>query len=92
MRALEYHFRVHLDPSGLWAECMELEGCIARSDKGTIEDLKLNSEDVLNTYLDKPQIDSLFPLPYCNLDGEDIFKVPVKPYIAFAMMRDIYFP
>jgi hypothetical protein len=29
---MKYHFKVHKEMSGFWAECLELNGCITQAD------------------------------------------------------------
>lgn len=83
---MKYHFRIHNDPDGLWAECNELEGCRTQSEKGTMEDLNKNMEEALNLYLDEPDPNRLFPLPAEMPAGGDMAEVPVEPRIAFALL------
>ncbi len=83
---MKYHFQVHEDTDGLWAECVELEGC--RSQGDTFEELKENLSEALNLYLDEPAgSNMLFPLPDAALDGkQEIVPIEVDPTIAFAML------
>lgn len=81
-----YHFKIHKDKDGLWAECIELKGCITQASKNTMNDLFINMEEALNLYLDEPADSKvLFPLPKKNLKGINIVKVNVNPRIAFAL-------
>lgn len=76
-----YHFRIHNDPDGYWAEAIELKGCVTQGD--TLEELQENMREALNLYLDEPSgsgvVDSL-PNPAIN--GPDIARVQVEPRIA----------
>ncbi|NPV02156.1 MAG: type II toxin-antitoxin system HicB family antitoxin [Brevinematales bacterium] len=83
---MNYHFRIHKESDGLWAECIELEGCVTQSEKGTMDDLLNNMTIALNLYLDEPDYDMRFPSPDKNLAGDDIVEVPVEPGIAFALL------
>ena len=57
-----YHFKIHKDNDGLWAECLELEGCQTQAD--SMDELQENMKEVLNLFLSEP-IDSkmIFPMP-----------------------------
>jgi predicted RNase H-like HicB family nuclease len=82
-----YHFKVHKDPDGLWAECIELEGCVTQSEKNTMEDLRHNMAEALNLYLDEPASSKIItPYPKESVKGRNIEKVRVEPGIAFAML------
>jgi len=79
-----YHFKIHLEDKGYWAECLELEGCVTEAD--TKEKLIQNMEEALNLYLDEPDTSNMiFPLPNNKIKGKNIIDVPVNPKIAFAM-------
>ncbi len=76
-----YHFKIHRDPDGLWAECIELEGCVTQGDNDA--HLKEMMCEALNLHLDEPEdSDIVFPLPDPDLQGEDIVEVSVEPRIA----------
>lgn len=48
-----YHFKIHQEGKGFWAECIELPGCVTQGDSR--DELLENMQDVLNTYLEDPQ-------------------------------------
>ena len=81
-----YHFRIHKEKKGYWAECIELPGCRAQSDEMSA----LNEEcaEALNLYLDEPEDSKLiFPLPKTSLKpSPKIIAVEVKPEIAFSFL------
>ena len=80
-----YHFKIHKEGDGYWAECIELKGCVTQGD--TFKELEKNMEEALNLYLDEPDnSDVVFSLPNDEIEGEDIVEVPVNPKIAFAFM------
>lgn len=91
---MKYHFRVHKDDDGMWAECIELVGCITQSENAAMEELMKNMEEALNLYLDEPDQKIVFPLPDDSVKGNDIILVSVEPRIAFAIAlrheRDIH--
>ena len=70
-----YHFLVHKDKDGYWAECVELTGCNTQAD--TFEELQLMMFDALNLYLSDKQ--TAFPAP------KTIIKIPVNPEIAKSL-------
>lgn len=83
---MKYHFQIHEDPDGLWAECIELKGCITQSSKDTMDDLFEMMEEALNLYLDEPDPKIIFPLPDDTCKGSKIVEVHVQPKIAFALL------
>lgn len=83
-----YHFRIHHDDDGFWAECLELHGCSTQAD--TKEKLLKNAMEALNLYLEEPEDSSLsFPLPQEN-DAPDVIAVPVDPRIALSILLRKY--
>jgi len=83
-----YHFKIHKEPDGYWAECVELEGCVTQGD--SFNELQKNTEEALNLYLDEPDnSDVTFPMPDKEVKGENIVGVSVLPKIAFALMMRI---
>jgi antitoxin HicB len=80
---MKYHFKIHKEESGFWAECLELKGCRTQGD--TAEELDYNMKEVLNLYLSEPPESKLiFPLPKKHVRGSGIVQVPVEPGVAFA--------
>ena len=59
---MKYHFKIHKEKDGFWAECLELPGCFTEGD--TKEELFANMQDALNTYIEEPEDSKhLAPLP-----------------------------
>ncbi|MBF5059753.1 type II toxin-antitoxin system HicB family antitoxin [Candidatus Neptunochlamydia vexilliferae] len=83
---MHYHFKVHKETRGYWAECVELEGCVTQGN--TLKELQSNMEEALNLYLDEPSGSTfLAPLPNDKLDrSKKLVQVAVDPEIAFAFM------
>jgi predicted RNase H-like HicB family nuclease/DNA-binding XRE family transcriptional regulator len=83
---MNYHFLAHQDDDGVWAECLELPGCVTQSD--SFDTLLPMCKEALNLYLEEPpESEIVFPLPDMSLDGDDtLLKVPVEPEIALAML------
>jgi antitoxin HicB len=83
---MEYHFKIHSESDGFWAECIELDGCNTQAE--TQDELMSNMQEVLNLYLSEP-IDSkkIFPLPSTkHFNKKNIVTVEVNPSVAFAFL------
>lgn len=83
---MKYHFKIHKEGSGFWAECMELSGCVTQGD--SMKELKKNMEEALNLYIDEPESSKkLIPLPDESITKScSIIEVPVEPSIALSFM------
>ncbi|HKP94523.1 MAG TPA: helix-turn-helix domain-containing protein [Fibrobacteria bacterium] len=82
---MNYHFKIHKEKGGYWAECLELHGCWTQGENR--EHLALMMADVVSAYLDEPESSThMFPMPNPALKGRNIVEVPVDPKIAMAMM------
>jgi antitoxin HicB len=80
---MTYHFRIH-DEDGLWAECVELEGCVTQG-RDRVE-LDKNMYEALNLYLEEPESSTIvFPAPAPEPCGENVVAVEVDPCIAFSL-------
>ena len=80
---MKYHFKIHKDKTGYWAECVELEGCRTQADCKS--SLAKNMKEALDLYLDEPKDSTLIlPLQKKNIEAKNIAIVPVSPNIAFA--------
>ncbi len=81
---MKYHFKVHKEGKGYWAECLELEGCQTQADK--ISELEKNMKDALNLYLNE-ELDTklVFPLPKKKANGANIRVVSADPRVALAV-------
>jgi predicted RNase H-like HicB family nuclease/DNA-binding XRE family transcriptional regulator len=87
---MKYHFKIHREKEGFWAECLELDGCITQADNQ--EELYKNCEEALNLFLEEPTGSKIvFSLPDDSLDSEkDIIKIQVEPEIALAVLLRNY--
>ena len=82
---MRYHFKIHQEKKGFWAECIELRGCITQAD--TKKDLLENAAEALNLYLDEPETSKvIFPEPSEPGKRKNIIEIAVDPKIAFAMV------
>ena len=81
---MKYHFRIHKEGRGYWAECIEIEGCLTQGDSKA--ELLENMHEVLNLALDEPQGSKIiFPMPKKRVSGKGIAAVAVEPKIAFSL-------
>jgi len=82
-RKVTYHFRIH-DEDGLWAECVELAGCVTQG-RDRVE-LEKNMHEALNLYLEEPVSSTVvFPAPASIRPGRNVVAVGVDPSIAFSL-------
>jgi len=87
---MNYHFNIHKEQNGYWAECVELKGCLTQAD--TKKELSDSCKETLNLYLEEPADSKLvFPLPDKKLDANSkLLQVPVEPEIALAVLLRFY--
>ena len=87
---MNYHFSVHKEDKGFWAECVELEGCHTQAN--TLEALKKACKESLDLYLEEPNDSSIvFPLPHEALESDNnLISVKVDPEIALAVLLRHY--
>ena len=79
-----YHFKIHNNADGLWAECIELSGCLTQA--SSMNELRINMKEALDLYLSEPADSTVtFSLPKKNIiESKNIVRVAVAPNIAFA--------
>jgi|694.fasta_scaffold06861_2 antitoxin HicB len=87
---MKYHFKVHKEGKGYWAECIELVGCITEAD--SMEELQKNMQEALNLYVEEPEDSKeLASLPDESIQAaRNIVEVALDPQIAFAFMVRYY--
>lgn len=80
---MEYHFKIHKEDDGFWAECVELKGC--RTQANSREELDSAMTEALNLFLSESD-DSLvqFQSPKKAV-GKNIASVEVDPGVAMAL-------
>lgn len=82
---MQYHFKIHRERKGCWAECLELEGCHSQGD--TLSELRKNLKEVLDLCLDEPEDSTIiFPLPKKVAQVRNIIAIDVDPSIALAFL------
>lgn len=80
---MKYHFKIHREGRGFWAECLEIKGCVTQADSE--RELTKNMREALNLILDEPPESKLsFSLPKYSARGPKIVSIEVEPRIAFA--------
>ena len=89
---MKYHFKVHKEGKGFWAQCIELTGCITQAD--TLEELHRNMQEALNLYVEEPENSKeLAPFPDESIRSSKsrrVIEVALDPQIAFAFMVRYY--
>ena len=95
---MHYHFQIHEDGDGLWAECVELEGCRTQADSPgcmgeqqaqlatSREELEVNMREALELYLDEPVGTNLVHPQPASSPPEECVKVPVSPEAALPIL------
>ena len=81
---MKYHFKIHKEENGFWAECLEIPGCVTQADSR--EELIVNMEDAINTTIQEPEGSNyLAPLPDTSYEpSHSIAEVRVDPQIAMG--------
>jgi len=80
---MTYHFRIH-EGKPLWAECVELEGCVTQGRDRS--ELTRNMREALNLYLQEPETSAaIFPPPLSRRSGSPMVPIEVEPAVAFSM-------
>ena len=80
-----YHFKVHKEDDGFWAECIELEGCRTQGD--SLDELQANAKDAVDLFLSEPADSSVqfsSPKRMKAVKGK-VLSVGVDPQVALAM-------
>ena len=87
---MQYHFKVHKEGKGFWAECLELPGCMTQAD--TMEELQHNMQEALNLFIEEPENSKdLAAFPDESLKpAKNILKISLDPQVAFAFMIRYY--
>jgi predicted RNase H-like HicB family nuclease len=83
---MDYHFKIHKEGKGYWAQCIELEGCVTQADD--LKKLKVNMQKALNLYIEEAEdSDDLAALPDTSIKlKKNIVEVAVEPQVAFAFL------
>jgi antitoxin HicB len=83
---MNYHFKIHKEKKGFWAECLEIPGCLTQVD--TLKELEFNMQEALSLVLDEPEDSKvIYPLPNDKFNKiSSVKEVAVEPNIAFAFL------
>ena len=83
---MNYHFKIHKEKKGFWAECLEIPGCLTQGD--SIKELEFNMQEALSLVLDEPEDSKIiYPLPNSKFKKmNSVREVAVEPNIAFAFL------
>jgi antitoxin HicB len=83
---MKYHFKVHKEGDGFWAQCIELDGCVTEAD--SMNELQKNMQEALNLYVEEPEdAKELASLPDDSINAtRNIVEVALDPQVAFAFM------
>ncbi len=81
---MKYHFKIHKEADGFWAECLEIPGCITQADSRG--ELTVNMGDALNTAIQEPESSHyLAPLPDESYKpSHSIAEIKVDPQVALG--------
>jgi antitoxin HicB len=87
---MNYHFKIHKEGKGFWAQCIELDGCITQANN--LKKLKTNMQEALNLYIEEAEdSQDLAHLPNNSIKmKDDIVQVSVDTQVAFAFLVRFY--
>ena len=81
---MEYHFKIHKEKKGYWAECLELKGCQTQAD--SLSELNSNMVEALNLFLSENEGSQLIFSQPKKFVGKSIVAIEVDPAVALALM------
>ena len=83
---MRYHFRIHKEKKGYWAESLE-QGLGVSTQGNTLAELETNLREALNLALNEPD-DSKWvpPMPDESFQGKNVLSISVEPRIALATL------
>lgn len=87
---MKYHFKVHKDGKGFWAQCLELEGCITQA--SSMKKLYENMHEALNLYVQEPEDSKdLAALSDPTIrKSKNVVEISLDPEVAFSFMMRYY--
>ena len=82
IRPMLYHFKIHKEGKGDWAECIELPECITTGNSK--EELRANMHNALNEYFqESSRIFRYVPPPAAFIKvSRSVVEVPVDPAVV----------
>jgi antitoxin HicB len=83
---MKYHFKVHKEKKGFWAQCLELPGCVTQAD--SMQELTYNMQEALNLYIEEPESSTdLAALPDESIKlSKNVVAIALDPLIAFSFL------
>ena len=83
---MKYHFKVHKEDQGFWAECIEFPGCVTQAE--TEVTLFLHMQEALNLYVDEPaDSKELISLPdHTVKKSKNIVEVQLDPKLSYLLL------
>jgi len=87
---MEYHFNIHKEGKGFWAQCIELKGCITQAN--SLKELQANMCEALSLYIEESDdSDDVAVLPDLSVKlTKNVVTVAVDPQVAFAFLVRFY--
>lgn len=87
---MEYHFTIHKEEKGFWAQCIELKGCITQA--SNLKKLHANMREALNLYVEESEdSDDVASLPNNSIKlKNNVVKIAVDSQVAFAFLVRFY--
>lgn len=87
---MKYHFRIHKEAKGFWAQCIELEGCFTQG--RSMKELLKKMEEALNLYVQEPEDSTDFaPFPDESIrKSKNVIEVALSPEVAFPFLVRYY--
>jgi len=87
---MEYHFNIHKEGKGFWAQCIELKGCITQAN--SLKELQANMCEALSLYIEESDdSDDVAVLPDLSIKlTKNVVTVAVDPQVAFAFLVRFY--
>ena len=87
---MEYHFNIHKEGKGFWAQCIELKGCFTQANN--LKELQTNMQEALNLYIEESDdSDDVAALPDHSIKlKKNVVVVAVDPQVAFAFLVRYY--
>lgn len=85
-----YHFKLHKEDTGYWAECCELDGCVTQGD--SFVEVCEACKEALDVYLyEDDNTKRIFPMPSNHLNGKkNIISVEIPANTAFSILLRNY--
>jgi len=87
---MHYHFNIHKEGKGFWAQCIELTGCITQAD--SLKELHTNMREALNLYVEEAEGSAdVAAMPDNSIKlKKNVVIVAVDPQVAFAFLVRFY--